>query len=323
VNIRIPKRLTIETVYGCNARCTMCPIDYPAERKKQIMTTKVYKYIIDSMAEYTNEISMLDLFGLGEPLLDPQLFSRIEYAKSKGFKSIGISTNAHLLTDTRQKLLFDSGIDTIIFSIDGINKETHEGIRKRVNFDRVVNNCLNTIRMRDKYGFNVKFVVRFIRQPANYNQWDDFKRFWLSEISPEKGDFITLYDMHSWGGKVSTKEEILKGKKVDLAIDKMACHHLDNLIVLADGSIPLCSEDWLDSPFRLGNVKNSSPIELFNSDRFNRIRKVHAEGNKGKMSICNECTVLHSEPSRIVVKSMSDKENPVHKYAIPLDVELN
>ena len=308
MKMRTPKRLTIETVYGCNARCIMCPIDFPAKRKKQIMSTEMYKYIVDSMAKYTDEIDMFDLFGLGEPFLDPQLLDRIRYAKDKGFRNIGISTNAHLLDSDKQLPLLESGIDTIIFSIDGVKKETHEAIRKRVDFDRVVSNCINIIRLRDEYDFKVKFVVRFIRQPTNHDQWDDFKHFWLSEISPDKGDFITLYDMHSWGGKVATKSEILKGKIVNAEIEKMACHHLDNLIILADGSIPLCSEDWLDSPFRLGNVNDHSPMELFNGDRFNRIREVHAAGNKNKMSICRECTVLHSEPSRIVVTSIDEPE---------------
>jgi MoaA/NifB/PqqE/SkfB family radical SAM enzyme len=81
--MKIPKSLSIETVYGCNARCIMCPIDYPAKRKKQIMSSKMYKYIIDSMAKYVDDINMLNLFGLGEPFLDPQLLDRIRYELKK------------------------------------------------------------------------------------------------------------------------------------------------------------------------------------------------------------------------------------------------
>ncbi|MBU0536361.1 MAG: SPASM domain-containing protein, partial [Nanoarchaeota archaeon] len=45
----------------------------------------------------------------------------------------------------------------------------------------------------------------------------------------------------------------------------------------------------------MGNVKDSSPLEIFNSDKFNNIRKLHSEGNKTKIDMCKNCTVLYSE----------------------------
>jgi radical SAM protein with 4Fe4S-binding SPASM domain len=262
------------------------------------------------MAPYAERIEKFDLFGLGEPLIDPQLFERIVYAKEKGFHDTGISTNAHLLRPENQRALLETGIDTIIFSIDGAKKETHEAIRLRTNFDVVVENCVSTIRMRDEGGYATRFVVRFIRQPSNYDEWDDFKRFWLSVISPDKRDFVTVFNMHTWGGKIATKGQILEGHLADPSIETMYCHHLNNMIVLADGSVPLCNEDWLDSTFRFGNVRDSSPIEVFNSPKFNRVRGVHRDGKKNMIPICSECTILHSEASRIVVKSLDDGNWP-------------
>jgi len=128
----IPKRLTIETVFGCNASCTMCVIDLPTKRKKGIMPLEMSKYILDELASHKNQIEMLDLFSLGEPLLDPYIFQRIKYAKEKGFRNIAISTNADLLDKEKQKKLLETGIDTVLFSIDGVKKETHENIRRGV-----------------------------------------------------------------------------------------------------------------------------------------------------------------------------------------------
>jgi radical SAM protein with 4Fe4S-binding SPASM domain len=298
--VRVPVRLTIETIFGCNASCIMCPIDFPARRKKQVMPSDLYRDIVDRMSPWAAEITKFDLFGLGEPLLDPHLFDRIRYARSKGFHHIGISTNADPLNAERRRRLLDSGIDTVIFSVDGIDRDTHEGIRVNTHFDRVVANCLATIRLRDEGGYGTRFVIRFIRQPRNYDQWDRFQEFWLSVISPEKNDFITLYDAHTWGGKVAAKAEVLKGH-FDVNLERMPCHLLNNLIVLSDGSVPLCCEDWLDSPFRLGNVRDRHPMEIFNSRKFERIREVHAEGRKNAIPICRECTVLHSEATRVVV----------------------
>jgi len=294
----IPKRLTIETVFGCNASCTMCVIDLPTKRKKGIMPLEMSKYILDELAPYKNQIEMLDLFGLGEPLLDPYIFQRIKYAKEKGFRNIAISTNADLLDKEKQRKLLETGIDTVLFSIDGVKKETHENIRRGVNFERVVENCQSIIKMRDEGDYKTRFVMRFIRQDSNKDEWEAFRKFWMPKLSIEKRDLMIIYNMHSWGGEISTKDAIMKDSGRNPEIEKQPCHHLNNLIILADGTVPLCSEDFLHGKYNFGNVKDSSPLEIFNCEKFNKIRQIHLNGKKNTLELCKECTVLYSERTR-------------------------
>ncbi len=65
----IPKRVTIETIFGCNAKCLMCPINSPTKRKKGIMPIGMFEDIIGSLTPYNDHFEMMDLFGLGEPKL--------------------------------------------------------------------------------------------------------------------------------------------------------------------------------------------------------------------------------------------------------------
>src|SRR5262245_48270181 len=111
----IPSRVQFETFYGCNARCTMCAISKPATRPIGEMTMEMFRSIVDSLTPYKDHFEKVDLFALGEPLLDRHLFERIAYLKEKGFKGLAISTNAHLLYPDKQRQLLESGIDTIIF----------------------------------------------------------------------------------------------------------------------------------------------------------------------------------------------------------------
>ena len=295
----IPKRLTIETIFGCNANCTMCVINLPTKRKKGIMPLEMSKYILDECSPYVDQINQLDFFGLGEPLLDPYLFERIKYAKEKGFRNIAISTNADLLDKEKQKKLLETGIDTILFSIDGVKKETHEKIRRGVKFERVVDNCQGIIRMRDEGNYKTRFVMRFIRQDINKNEWEPFKRFWKPKLSREKKDLMIIYDMHTWGGERFSKDAVLNKKKRDPEIEKKPCHRINELlIILTDGTVPLCNEDFHHAKYNFGNVKDKSPIEIFNCEKFNRIRKIHSEGKKNTLELCKDCTVLYSEASQ-------------------------
>jgi len=293
----IPERVVIETIFGCNAKCGMCIIDMPTDRKKGIMGMDGYKKIVDGLAPYHDRVKMFDLFGLGEPLLDPMIFDRINYARGKGFRGLSFSTNAHLLEAEKQKKLLDTGIETIIFSIDGINKETHEAVRQRTDFDRVLKNCIDTIKMRDEGGYKTRFVVRFIRQEINYDQWPEYKAFWEAQTSPDKRDIVTCYDVHNWSGVVEEKKNIAATQQQE--IDKEPCHHIfEKLVILANGAVALCFEDILDAQFKFGNAFEEDPVEIFNNTSFNKIRKLHMAGKRCNLKICGECSVLYNERTR-------------------------
>jgi len=297
----IPKRVVIETVFGCNARCHMCPITLPETRKPEIMPMDKYRALIDALTPYREHIKMLDLFGLGEPLIDPLIFERIRHTRDKGFRGLSISTNMHLMDVAKRRAILDTGIETVIISIDGIKKETHEAIRPRVNYDRVLDNTLGLIRLRNEGGYKTRFVIRFIQQPRNHEEWEPYREFWKTHISKEKNDLILCYQIHDWSGKVDENLGASSDRPaMDTLLENVPCHHIfEKLVIQADGSVSLCFEDLYDSPFEFGNVHKMDPIELFNSPRFNKIRKLHQDGKRKNLKICEGCSVLTNELLRI------------------------
>lgn len=290
----LPERIQLEVVFGCNASCTMCPVDLPTERKKGVMSMELFRYIVDEMSVYSSDIEKFDLWGLGEPLLDKTLFEKIVYAKSKGFRNLAIATNADLMDEAKQYSLLETGLDTIIFSIDGCRKETHEKIRKGVDFKNVIENARGIVEKRNRRDSKMRFVFRFIRQESNKNEWDSFKKYWDDIISPERNDVIIGYDVHSWGG-----EKPLSGRgaeKRDIETLEKACHHVfDRLIILWDGTVPLCCSDLHHGRYAIGNINDSSPIDIFNNAKINKIREIHTAGEKNSMKICRDCSILQSE----------------------------
>jgi len=297
-SLLIPKRITIETVFGCNSNCEMCVVNHPTKRKKGVMPEELFTHIIECILPYKDKLEMMDLYCLGEPLLDPHIFRRIRYVKQRGFRNVGISTNADLLDREKQKLLLESGIDTVLFSIDGVKKETHEKVRRGVDFNRVVENCQSILRMREKGGYKTRFVIRFIRQDSNREEWEPFKKYWIEKISTDKNDFITAYDMHTWGGDLTSKA----GGSRNPEIEEKPCDNIfDVLYILSDGSVPLCHEDWLHPKYNFGNVRNRDPIEIWNNDEFRKVREIHRKGRKNTIIMCRECTVLYSIPKKEII----------------------
>jgi sulfatase maturation enzyme AslB (radical SAM superfamily) len=292
---RIPRRLQIETIYGCNAACVMCALKDPHTRRAGPMPEDLFRKVVDEMAPYAASVEKVDLFGLGEPLLDKRLFDRIRYVRERGFRNIAISTNAQVLDAERRTRLLDTRIETVILSVDGTSKEVFEAIRVGLTFDRVEENTRAVIRLRDEGDYPTRFVVRFIRQQSNRHQWPAFKARWWPQLSPGKGDLLIAYDVNTMGGSYSSREELL-GSRYDEEIERMPCHMVfDRLIVLNDGNVPLCCEDVPGASHSFGNAAQTPPIEIFNSESFRAVRRVHSAGNKRDMTMCRSCTMLYSE----------------------------
>ncbi|MEJ2745807.1 MAG: radical SAM protein, partial [bacterium] len=121
----------------CNAGCVMCP--YPAmRRRKGFMEMALFRKIVDECAKHPGV--ELRLSGFGEPLLDKKLVERIAYAKRKGIEKVQLTTNASLLDKEMSLAIVNSGLDEIMFSVDGYNKESYERIRTGLSFYEVYEN---------------------------------------------------------------------------------------------------------------------------------------------------------------------------------------
>jgi uncharacterized radical SAM superfamily Fe-S cluster-containing enzyme len=83
--------------------------------------------------------------------------------------------------------LLAAGLDTIIFSLDGFLKNTHEQIRN-VDYDQVKTNILRFIDKRNENG-TTKIIVRMIRQESNKDEWDQYRDFWMKQLNQNRNPF--------------------------------------------------------------------------------------------------------------------------------------
>lgn len=291
----IPRNVIVETIFGCNSSCIMCPINMPTIRKKGLMSAETFRKAIDGLAPYADKIVQIDLFGVGEPFLDKDIHTKIHYTKSKEFKDVGFATNADLMTPELVREAMKAGIDTIMISLDGVSAPVHESIRVNTSFPRIVANVKAAIALRDQYGYKTKFVMRFIRQTCNMHEWASYREFWTREISKDKGDRIIGYDLHSWGGEINVQER----RELPSVPSGTPCHHVfDRLIILNDGAVTLCCSDMHRGRHILGNVNDDNPVEIFNNDKIRKLRKLHLDGRRSEFKMCADCTILESESAK-------------------------
>jgi radical SAM protein with 4Fe4S-binding SPASM domain len=248
--------------------------------------------VLKKFRPYQKHLQFLSLQGFGESLLDKGLPGKIYIAKHLGFKGIGFATNCTELNYDRSISLLSAGLDTLICSIDGITKETHESIRVGTKFHTVVSNVISFIDLRDKLKVKCKVIVRFIRQKLNEHEWEAFKEWWEIFLNPDLGDAVISFDIVDCDGRVKDYE--YKDVRNGIAVPSVCDQLYQRIIVFSNGDVALCCADE-NGKFNIGNVFENDPIEIYNSETFTHYRNEMKAGHIANLDLCNTCTIPRSQ----------------------------
>jgi hypothetical protein len=288
----IPKHIQIETINGvCTARCIMCTWQ-TWTRKPNVMNMHTYIHILAKFQPYRQYIQYITLHGCGEPLLDKGLSEKIKTAKEMGFKGIGFATDCTELDEHKSRELIEAGLDTLICSIDGINKHTHEAIRVGTSFEKIVSNVENFIRIRDDLRGKTRVIIRFIRQEINKEEWPLFFDYWSKRLNKDLDDQVVRFDVHNWGGKLDEYQSMDPNKV--LGSNNYICEDVfERMWIYSNGEVALCCADD-NGFFKMGNVYDVDPIKIYNNEIFTYYRKMMLEGKIFELKHCKNCTIPRS-----------------------------
>ncbi|MBW8057493.1 MAG: radical SAM protein [candidate division NC10 bacterium] len=131
----LPRTLYLETTNRCNSKCQTCVRTFLTREPPKDLTLAELQRIVDQFPVLERVV----LHGVGEPLLNRELFDMIAYLKVKG-ATVLFNSDAISLTPKRAQQLIDSRLDEFRVSMDGATRHTYEKIRGVDQFDRVVGN---------------------------------------------------------------------------------------------------------------------------------------------------------------------------------------
>ena len=295
-----PTHLMIEPSTLCNLRCTLCPVTSGLGRPQGLMTLDTFKQAVDEIASWA---FTLQLWDWGEPFVNPDIFAMIAYAKTKGVKVIS-STNGHAFAqDGMGEKLVRSGIDTIIFAIDGATQEIYERYRQQGRLETALDGLRKVVAAKRTLGSATPTVnFRFIVMGHNEHQIPQVREL-AAALGVDVLTFKTLcedlIDPYREGitpatGAVAPQDPRYRRFALDrqgrrIRRRKNPCKHLWNSpCVHWNGNVSPCTYDPGDRRV-LGNLGQSSFAEIWRGAAYRRERRAfRAEWEA--LPVCNTCS---------------------------------
>lgn len=119
----------IGIVDACMLRCQMCQKwkEDPGTKGIAQPSTEQWKTFIRQLRDLVDEGFEID-FGGGEALMRSDVLELVSYAKRLGFRN-AIASNGYLIDADMAKRIVDSGLDSIILSLDSLNPKIHDQMR--------------------------------------------------------------------------------------------------------------------------------------------------------------------------------------------------
>ena len=314
-----PVHIQLEVTDACNLHCTTCSRDVIVQ-KPSVLPEETWKRVIDELAPTNINVS-----GIGEPFLHPQIFEVIRYAKERG-AAINCATNFTRVRG-RHREIVESGINQLKVSIDATDAETFRQIRGEDSFDEIVENLGEVQAWKRKLGSKTPSIrFNFALQRLNYQQSPR-----LVDLAAELGvegiyfQFLSYVDMES-------RKPMLTGdmteEKLKAAIDEAsrrakargistnldfwerdfdifwnAMQPLDqykpngkrcyfpwiSTWLGADGWVRPCPiMPWTVDEGRMGHIGDKSFADIWNNAKFRALRKALAAGERPTRS-CKTC----------------------------------
>jgi hypothetical protein len=275
--------IRIEPTNMCNAKCIMCPRE-KMKRSQGVLDINLYKQIVDQSVDAGARKISLENFG--ETFLDPYIFERAEYAKTKGLDTLTI-TNASLLDEEKSRKALDL-FDVIRISMYGMTKETFEKIHNGLQFEKVRDNVDRLFAMRQKATHSkTRIQIYFLLMDENKHEVRDF----LDKYEKISAG-VAIWKPHNWGDGRIYREGL--GKKVSCGRPLTG-----PLQVQWDGMVVPCCFDY-DSRMILGDLNKQTLEEVFRGEEYNKIRIAHKENDFSKFPFCYVCDQLNKREDVLI-----------------------
>ena len=263
-----------------------------------VMSQETFDRVITGMREFPEKIKVVELYCIGEPLLNRNIAVMVKMLKCLNggvAEKVRLTTNGSYLTHELSRALVESKLDYMKISIEAIDAAGYKDIcGVDIDFKHLVDEIqyLYTI-SRGKMEIAIKIVDAALHSEVDKQTFLDL----FQSIS----DFTFIEKLQNIWSEYN-------GVPVNAGIDvsmldyytvhneghKICAYPLTHMLVHSNGDIGVCCLDWKHATV-YSNVHRMSLYNAWNSDHLRQFRLAHLNGGRSKIPFCCHCTQVSND----------------------------
>lgn len=298
-------RIEISTI--CNYKCVFCPLNNGNfKRQKTTMNLDLYVKLLDKLLKEAPQIEQITLSGMGEPTLDNEYIEKLKIAKSKNLHTNILSNGSKFKHDDIDYIIKADILDSIRFSVHSLNHKHYKEITGSDTLDTVLVNIQNFIDKKNEYNSDLRIIISADIIDKHSGDEDELIDYFSNRV-----DLLEIWRPHNWVDWAKYRE----GNQT-----KITCGRPFNgpLQIQVDGTINMCCFDY-NGELLLGDFKNQSLEDIFNSTMYNKILRFHS-GSHSEDLICKNCDqLLEKDSSVMIYNSKFDINKRIHQTSTSYD----
>lgn len=292
----------IELTNHCQLFCITCP-----RHKKDAFDLELGYMPLDNFKKILSqfeELHTVDLTGLGESLMHPDIFQIIRYIRDTQKVHIYLTTNTILLTPRTIEYLKRDPVDTLCISIDGTNQNEYSLVRGPVDFKELKSRVKLSLKYLKRYMDFIMCVVLMQENlqslPAFISLASDlgFKKISLKPINLVANDLpASYYNIFLSSGYLKLMDKAKQlgqryGIKVQIFdIGKYQCAFpWEPIYITWDGYLVPCCAKPFPKRLNFGNFLRTTIQDIINSREIMTFRS-RLLSNKPPQ-FCNKCHIM-------------------------------
>jgi radical SAM protein with 4Fe4S-binding SPASM domain len=285
----MPVSVSAELTNNCNLNCPQCSSGSGRMlRSRGFMDIDLFKKLIQELDPYLYNVN---LYFQGEPMLHPSFFSFL--SNCLNINSV-VSTNGHFLSEEASERIVGSGLNKLIISLDGTDKETYSEYRVNGDLEKVIDGIRNISAAKKKYKSSLKIELQFLVNKFNQHQVRAIRQLAESfqvKLKLKSMQIIDKADIDSWmpSARRFRRYRLSKGiYELKSSLPDRCGRLWFNPVVTWDGKIVPCCFDK-DAEYVMGDLNQESFRNIWEGPGYMEFRNGILTG-RNKIEMCRNCT---------------------------------
>jgi pyruvate-formate lyase-activating enzyme len=271
-----PRHVILEITNACDLKCRGC--HFHAEEIEKLrpvrqMPRSMWLPAIAEIAGWGTPVQ-IQPWGMGEPLLHPDLWEIVDTASRHPQVKVGFYSNGMQWRADDIERAVGGGLDWLCISVDGLRRDVFEHYRKGASLDRVLATLEALVERRRATASTLRLQVNMVEYPELHDHVDEFVAHFRQRVDEVM---------------VSRYRPLRSRRFSPIQLPRVPCYQLDTLLPMGpDGRVAMCCEDP-QGQHLVGWFPAQSLSEIWRGAAWERLRRMHADSRWDELSPCRDC----------------------------------